>query len=173
MTTNAGVDLCYFWRHQKWLNDGRSGYICEENKATFFKDFKYIRKQGMQLVSKYALYFCPICSPLLSNNLWLTNAQHANAMATLLAQLIQDIPEIKISRPVQTNGVFAIIPKEIIVPLQEQYYFYVWDHPTNEMRWMCSFDTTKQDIYAFVNCIKEILQREQFSKVNTLVFYVT
>ncbi len=155
MTTNAGVDLVTFGGTKNGLMMGEA--VIFANKA-LSKDFKYIRKQGMQLVSKMRFISAQFVA-LLSNNLWLTNAQHANAMAALLAELIQDIPEIKINRPVQTNSVFANVPKEIIVPLQEQYYFYVWDHPTNEVRWMCSFDTTEQDIYAFVSCIKEIVAK--------------
>ena len=79
-------------------------------------------------------------------------------MAQKLAQRVAEIPQIKITQEVQTNAVFAIIPQEIIESLQREYFFYVWNEHTNEVRWMTSWDTTDDDIDQFVSYIKTLLK---------------
>ena len=63
--------------------------------------------------------------------------------------------QIKITQKVETNAVFAIIPKKYIVPLQKKYFFHVFNELTSEVRWMCSFDTSKEDIMDFTETIKK------------------
>lgn len=162
ITGDAGVDLITFGGTKNGMMLGEAVIFFNKKLS---EDFKYTRKHGMQLISKMRFISAQFIA-LLSNDLWLQNAQHSNAMATLLAQLLQDIPEIKVSRPVQANGVFAIAPKILIPLLQKEYSFYIWDHTTNEVRWMCSFDTTKNDIHIFIEQIKEIIaqQKKQSTK---------
>ena len=69
------------------------------------------------------------------------------------------LPEINITQPVEANGVFAIVPEKIIAPLQERFFFYIWDEKKSEVRWMTSFDTTEEEIYEFVNLIKQLLSK--------------
>lgn len=96
----------------------------------------------MQLVSKMRFISAQFIA-LLTDNLWLKNAQHANAMAQLLASEIKKIPHIQLSKDVQANAVFAYVQPKLIPLLQERYYFYVWDETTSEVRWMTSWDTTQ------------------------------
>jgi len=70
---------------------------------------------------------------------------------------MQDIPEITITQKVEANGIFAIIPKNIISRLQEEFFFYVWNEDRGEVRWMTSFDTTDTDIENFVKVLKKLL----------------
>ena len=63
------------------------------------------------------------------------NAAHANAMAKMLARLAEDVPGVRITRPVEANGVFAVIPREAIPILQADFFFYVWREETAEVRW--------------------------------------
>ena len=56
------------------------------------------------------------------------------------------MPGLTITRPVQTNAVFAAFPPAVIEPLQREFAFYVWDEPAGEVRWMCSWDTTAEDV---------------------------
>ena len=91
------------------------------------------------------------------NDLWKGAATHANKMAKLLETEVAKIPEIKITQPVVANGVFAIVPRHIIEPLQKRFFFYIWDDNKPEVRWMTSFDTTEQEIHEFVGLIKELL----------------
>jgi threonine aldolase len=154
LTTDIGIDLLSFGGTKNGMMIGEAVIFFNKDLA---KDFKYIRKQGMQLASKSRFIAAQFIA-LLSNDLWLKNAQHANNMAQFLAEEIAKIPEIKISQPIQANAVFAIIPPQLIPQLQAKYPFYVWNEQTSEIRWMTSFDTTKQDILDFVTFIKETIK---------------
>ena len=153
ITRDVGVDVLSFGGTKNGIMSGEA--IIFFNK-TLSRDFKYIRKQGMQLTSKMRFISAQFIA-LLSNDLWLQNAKHANEMAKLLEKEIRKIPQIKITQEVETNAVFAIVPKKYISTLQEKYFFYIWDEESLEVRWMTSFDTTKEDIYEFVDCIREVV----------------
>lgn len=118
---------------------------------------KYIRKQSMQLYSKMRFVGAQFIA-YFENDLWKETAAHANKMAQLLAVSVSKIPQIKITQPVDANGVFAIVPPEIIEPLQKEFFFYVWDENRSEVRWMTSFDTTKEEINEFVRLLKKLLK---------------
>ena len=120
------------------------------------KNFKFVRKQGMQLASKMRFVSAQF-EALFANDLWLQNAKHANKMARLLADKIREIPQVKITQEVQANAVFAIVPKHSIAKLQGKYFFYVWNEETSEVRWMASFDTQEEDIENFVKFVKETI----------------
>ncbi|SMO42932.1 L-threonine aldolase [Saccharicrinis carchari] len=149
MTIDAGVDVLSFGGTKNGLMFGEA--------VLFFKQptgaVKYIRKQTAQLHSKMR-YTAAQFEALLSDNLWRTNAFHANKMAQKLAVKLKAIPQIKITQEVQSNGVFAIVPPQIIAPLQKEFFFYVWDEHKSEVRWMCSFDTREEDIDDLVALIK-------------------
>jgi len=125
------------------------------NKA-LGQDFKYVRKQGMQLASKMRFISIQF-EKYLTGKLWLKSAEHANKMAQLLENKVKEIPQIKITQKVEANGVFAIVPEEIIDDLKQEYFFYDWDESKNEVRWMCSFDTKEEDILTFVELIQSKL----------------
>ena len=152
-TTDAGVDIVSFGGTKCGLMAAESVVFLND---TLDADFKYIRKQGMQLISKMRFVSAQFIA-YLSNNLWQKAAQHANTMAQELAEKLQQFPQITTTQPVQSNGVFAIVPRHIIAPLQNEYFFYVWDESTNEVRWMTSFDTTREDIDGFINVLSSLL----------------
>jgi threonine aldolase len=122
----------------------------------FGRDFLYLRKQGMQLASKMRFVSAQL-DTLLSNDLWRKNAQHANQMAALLHKEISKISKVKVVYKVEANGVFAQIPRKAIAKLQKRYFFYVWDEEQSVVRWMCSFDTTEQDVKQFAKFVGEIV----------------
>lgn len=153
-TADAGVDVLSFGGTKNGLMFGEAVLIFNPKLQS---DFKYIRKQGMQLHSKMR-YIAAQFEAYLTDDLWKQNAQQANAMARLLAQKVSEIKEIKITQPVQTNGVFVIVPGEIIEPFRQEYFFYTWNAGKNEVRWMTSFDTTEQDVEQFVTVLKRILK---------------
>jgi threonine aldolase len=94
---------------------------------------------------------------LLTDSLWLRNARHANAMAVRLADAVAELPGVEITRPVQANAVFAMLPAAATRALQERFDFYTWDENTGEVRWMCSWDTTVEDVEAFASALEESL----------------
>jgi threonine aldolase len=153
ITSDVGVDVVSFGGTKNGMMFGESVIFFNKNLS---QEFKYIRKQGMHLYSKMRFASAQFVA-YLENDLWLKNAAHSNKMAKLLEKEINKIPQIKITRPVESNGVFAIVPETIIEPLREKYFFYTWDEHTSEVRWMCSFDTTEEDIMDFVAAIKNLL----------------
>jgi threonine aldolase len=91
-------------------------------------------------------------SALFEGDLWLESATHANAMARRLADGAR-AKGIRITQRVDANEVFAVLPPDKIAPLQERFHFYVWDEPTNVVRWVTSWDTTEEDVDALVAAV--------------------
>jgi threonine aldolase len=149
-TRDAGVDILSFGGTKNGLMYGEAVVFFNDR---FAEDFKYIRKQGMQLASKMR-FIAAQFERYLDEEIWLKNAAHANRMARLLADEVRGIEQIRITQPVESNAVFAILPKDIIPRLQEKYFFYVWNEATGEVRWMCSFDTTEEDVRDFAGIIR-------------------
>ena len=110
----------------------------------------YLRKQSMQLASKMRFVSAQLLA-LFEGDLWRRAAGHANAMAARLAAGVGEA--VTITQAVEANGVFAILPPGAAERLQQDFKFYVWDHHTGEVRWMCSWDTSEEDVDAFVEAI--------------------
>lgn len=151
-TRDAGVDVLSFGGTKNGMMFGEA--IIFFDKA-FSRNMKFIRKQNMQLHSKMRFIGAQF-EALLSNDLWKRNAQHSNRMAKLLEQELKKFPAIHITRPVEANGVFAIMPGPIIPELQKKSFFYIWNENLSEVRLMCSFDTSTEDVERFVGALKEI-----------------
>jgi threonine aldolase len=150
-TRDLGVDVLSFGGTK---NGGMGAEAVVFFLAEPCQDFPYVRKQGMQLASKMRFVAAQF-EALLSNNLWQKNAERANRMAALLAREIDGILGVKIVQKVEANGVFAQIPRPAIARLQKQCFFYIWDEEQSVVRWMCSFDTTGQDVKRFAKLVAE------------------
>lgn len=153
ITLNAGIDILSFGGTKNGMMFGEAVIFFNKDLA---KNTKYIRKQSMQLFSKMR-YIGAQFEAVLTDDLWLRTARHANNMASLLAKEVENIPHIKLTQEVQANEVFAIIPRHIIEDLRKEYFFYDWDVDASEIRWVCSFDTTENDIMNFVTYLKSLL----------------
>jgi threonine aldolase len=152
-TTDAGVDVLSFGGTKNGMMFGES--ICFLRPGLSV-DFKYIRKQGMQLASKmrfisaqYIAYF--------RNDLWKRCASHSNEMAGMLAEKLKQIQEVKITQEVQSNGIFVIMPSGVVEKMRNHYFFYPWDEKRSEWRLMCSWDSEEKDIEDFVMLLKKEL----------------
>ena len=155
VTFGAGVDILSF-------GGTKNGALGAE--AVVFRDaaladgYGFVRKQGMQLASKHR-FLAAQFEALLSDGLWLESATHANAMAARLAARVRDVPGVRITQPVQANVVFAVIPPAAVAPLTEDFLFYVWNEATGEVRWMCSWDTTPEDVDGFAAAVRQAMGR--------------
>ncbi len=119
----------------------------------FAEGFAWRRKSAMQLASKHR-YVAAQVDALLADGLWERNASHANAMAHRLATAVQDLPGVKVTQETQSNAVFVILPEALREALYaEGFVFYIWDERTGEVRWMCSWDTTEDDVDTFVAAV--------------------
>lgn len=153
ITVNAGIDVLSFGGTKNGMMFGEAVIFFNTD---FSKEIKYIRKQLMQLHSK-TRFIAAQFSAVLKEELWIKTAAHANLMAQKLANAAAQIPGVKITQEVQGNEVFAIIPRDQIETLQKECFFYVWDENASEVRWVCSFDTTENDIAEFINLMRKKL----------------
>jgi threonine aldolase len=117
--------------------------------------FQYLRKQSLQLASKMR-FLAAQFEALLADDLWRSLADHSNQMAARLAALIRDVPGLTITRPVQANAVFATLPEDAVAVLQRQFDFYIWDQRLSEVRFMCSWDTTVEDVERLAGAVRAV-----------------
>ncbi|MDT0181876.1 low specificity L-threonine aldolase [Microbacterium sp. ARD31] len=154
-TRDAGVDVLSFGGTKNGAMLGEAIVVLDPAAAD---GLVFLRKLNMQLSSKMRFVSAQLVA-LLEGDLWLRNARHANAMAQRLRQGVESglqdgsIRGVSFSQPTQANGVFAVLPAGVADRLRESFRFYDWDAARNEVRWMCSFDTTEADIDAFVAAI--------------------
>ena len=153
ITTDVGVDILSFGGAKNGMMFGEAVVFFDPKLAV---GFKYLRKQGTHLPSKMRFISAQF-EALLAKDLWRRNAEHSNRMAQLLAAELAKLPQIKFTQKVESNGVFAILPKKYIPLLQKKYFFYVWNEQTSEVRFMTSFDTTEDDIKDFVRLVRKTL----------------
>ena len=111
---------------------------------------RFIRKQSMQLSSKMRFVAAQFVA-LLTDDLWWRNATRANAMAARLGAAASAVPGVTLAYPVQSNGVFAVLPPAVAEAMQTVWPFYVWDQAAGVVRWMTSFDTVDADVDGFVD----------------------
>jgi threonine aldolase len=152
-TKDAGVDVLSFGGTKNGMMFGEAVVILNPQIAD---EFQFIRKQGMQLHSKMRFISAQF-EAFLSNDLWKRSAEHANKMAAKLADGLQKIPRVTITQSVDGNGVFAIIPKEVVPQLQDEVFFYIWNDVLSEARLMCSFDTKESEIERFLKKLNKLI----------------
>lgn len=151
MSTDVGVDILSLGGTKIGMMYGEAVVVFNKKLAEYMR---FRQKQVMQLASK-TRFIAAQFETILTNDFWKKPANHANEMAQYLFQKLNKITSITITKPVQANAVFAIMNPNIIPILQAQYPFYVWNENTNEVRLMCSFDTTKDEIYSFIKVIQQ------------------
>jgi len=123
----------------------------------------YLRKMSMQLASKMRFVSAQLLA-LFENGLGLRSATHANTMAQRLRNSLEEgiasgvLSGLSFSAPTQANAVFAVLDPEVSDRIRQTFRFYDWDRSVGEVRWMCSFDTTEEDIERFVETITAELQ---------------
>ncbi|WSR66892.1 low specificity L-threonine aldolase [Streptomyces sp. NBC_01198] len=150
-TTDAGVDILSFGGTKNGLLLGECVVVLNPQRV---RSVRYLRKLSMQLASKMRFVSVQF-EALLAGDLWLRGAEHANAMARRLDAAVRGIDGVRVMRPVESNAVFALLPREVSERLQKRFRFYFWDESTGEVRWMCAFDTTEDDVDGFAAAIAE------------------
>lgn len=154
--TNAvGVDVITFGGTKNGMLFGEAVVVLNPDAVSHMK---HLRKLSMQLASKMRFVSVQL-EALLAKDLWLRNARHSNAMAQRLADGVSSVDGVEILHPVQANAVFARLPHDVSERLQKRFRFYFWDEAAGDVRWMCSFDTTEEDVDSFVQALKEELAR--------------
>lgn len=159
-TRDSGVDVLSFGGTKNGAL-GAEAIVVLNPEAS--EGLKYLRKLNMQLASKMRYVSAQLIA-LLEGDLWLRSASHANAMARRLRDALDagiaanELPGLGFTHETQSNGVFATLPAGVADRLRDRgFRFYDWDASRNEVRWMCSFDTSEADIDEFVAGIREEL----------------
>lgn len=155
MTTGAGVDVFS-------IGATKAGALAAEavvvvNEAVIGTE--YIHKYLAQLPSK-ARYVSAQVSALLDDGLGVALGSHANAMATALVDGLQAsaasgrIPPLDLTQRVDSNQVFARLPRQVAESLRAHVLFYDWDASDGEIRWVTSWDTSEEDVRGFVGAVE-------------------
>lgn len=153
-TRDAGVDILSFGGTKNGLLFGEVVVALNPEAA---HGLVFLRKMNMQLASKMRFMSAQFIA-LLEGDLWLRSASHANAMAARLRAAVDTIEGVRATQKTESNGVFAVLPPGVADRLRSSFRFYDWDEAAGEVRWMCSFDTTEEDVDAFVAAIRHELR---------------
>lgn len=157
-TTDVGVDVLSFGGTKNGALGGEAVVVLDPAASD---GLLFLRKLNMQLASKMRFISAQLIALLEptsdpAGELYLRSARHANAMAQRLRAGVEagladgSIAGVAFTQPTQSNGVFATLPDGVAERLRAAFRFYDWDASRNEVRWMCSFDTTEADVDAFV-----------------------
>ncbi len=113
------------------------------------EEFAWRAKQAGHLASKQRFLAAPALG-LFADGAWLRNAEHANSMARVLADSLMQLPGVTLGFPREANGVFVIFPSGVAERLQARgWHFY--ELTPGVHRLMCAWDTTRDDVEAFVS----------------------
>jgi threonine aldolase len=154
-TRDAGVDVLSFGGTKNGAMLGEAVVVLNAEASA---GLTFLRKFDMQLASKMRFVSAQLIA-LLEGDLWWRNATHSNAMAQRLRAGIEagladgTIKGVTFTQPTQANGIFATVPDGVADRLRASFAFYDWDAAINEVRWMCSFDTSEEDIDALIAAI--------------------
>ncbi len=152
LSADVGVDVLSLGGTKLGMMFGEAVIVFNKMLAA---SIGYKQKQAMQLASK-TRFIAAQFEAVLQDDFWRQPASQANRMARELAAVLQKHPEITVTKPVDANAVFALMPASWIPELQKHFPFYVWNEMTNEVRLMCAFDTTEGDIYAFADLLDRL-----------------
>ncbi len=152
MTADIGVDAVSFGGTKNGLMGAE---VCLLFSKTAKENFKFYRKQAMQLSSK-TRFLAAQFHAFLKDDLWLEIAKHSTSHARTLSEALREFEEIRLAHPVQSNALFVQLPKTWIAPLKKKFFFYVWPGPENLCRWMISFDWTEDISRRLIEEIREV-----------------
>lgn len=152
LTVDCGIDVLSFGGTKNGLMMGECVVVFTDALKA---EARFVRKQSAQLASKMRYLSCQFTA-YLSDNLWLKNATHANAMANRLYEALKPLPGVCFTQKAESNQLFLTMPRAVIDRMLQSYFFYFWDEANDEIRLVTSFDTTEEDIEQFIATLKEV-----------------
>ena len=164
-TTDAGVDLVSLGGTKIGAMAAEAVVVTDASSVrgkALAEAMPFLRKTSMQLSSKMRFMSAQLIALFQDNAaLAIENATRANAMAKLLYEGVVEIAaensNVSVQNPAEANAVFPVLPASITEKLQQQYRFYVWNQETGQVRWMCSWDTTEEDVRGILAALKAAL----------------
>jgi threonine aldolase len=155
ITTDVGVDVLSFGATKNGALGAEAVVLL---RADLGDGIQFMRKQSMQLASKMRFISAQL-DVLLADDRWREPAAHANAMARRMRDALAGVDGVEFNQPVEANALFAVLPPGVAEELQRDWRFYTWDESTGEVRWMCSWDTTPEQVDAFAGAVREAVGR--------------
>lgn len=152
-TVDVGVDVISFGGTKNGMMYGEAIVFCNPALAG---PAKFVRKQMGQLPSKMR-YISAQFGALLTDGLWIANAEHANAMARRLYDGIASLPHVDCPVTPVVNSLFPIISSKDAESLRSVAPFYDWDSPRHQVRWMTSWDTRVDQVEAFCHAASQLV----------------
>lgn len=161
MTTDAGVDIVSFGGTKIGAMAAEAVITLTDSPA-LADATAFLRKTSMQLASKMRFISAQL-NALMANDAALArrNARNANAMAALLDTELRTRaatdPRICVPNRTAANAVFPILPADVTATVFNAFRFYTWNTDTGLVRWMCSWDTTTDDVTALLAALDDAL----------------
>jgi threonine aldolase len=154
MTWQAGVDVLSLGATK---NGAMAAEVVIFFNADHAREFEFRRKRGGHLFSKMRLLSAQL-DAYFTDDLWLANARHANAMARRLVAGLSPLKGTSLLYPVDANEIFVVLPAHIHDALQEagaQYHPWPSDRPGERaFRLVTAFDTDQADVDRFLSIAK-------------------
>lgn len=146
-TTDAGVDVLSFGGTKNGLVFGEAVCFLAPGMAS---RFPFERKSAGQLSSKMR-YVGAQFAAVFGSSAWHEMATNANEKATRLAEGARAAGIELVWEP-QANEVFAYLPEAAMRRLMKVTDFYDWEQRGDRyvVRWVCSWDTTDEDVDRFL-----------------------
>jgi threonine aldolase len=146
ITWELGVDVLCFGGTK---NGTAAGELVIFFDKTISRDFDYRAKQAGQLASKTRFLAAPWLA-LLTDDVWLRNARHANQAARRLADRLRKEAGIESVFPVEANAVFVSMGERVVSGLHANgWRFFKFIEP-DVYRLMCSWSTTEEEISSLI-----------------------
>lgn len=160
-TTDAGVDIVSFGGTKNGALGAEAVVLLDPQAVQAGpegagKAVEYLRKSSMQLSSKMRFVSAQLVA-LLTDELWLRSAGHANAMAARLAEGVRGLDGVTLTQQPAANQVLAVVDPSVADAVRSRYAFYDWDASRSEVRWMTSWDTTDDDVDGFLAALRSAL----------------
>jgi threonine aldolase len=102
-TWRSGVDVLCFGATKAGALSAEAVVFFDSALA---EEFAFRRKRGGHLASKMRFVSAQL-DAMLKDDLWRRSAAHANALAGRIGKALQEMPDIEMAAPVETNMVFA------------------------------------------------------------------
>lgn len=151
----AGVDVLCLGGAKNGMALGEAVVFFDSGLAD---EFEYRCKQAGQLASKMRFMSAPWIG-MLKNGAWLNNARHANYCAALLDTELSAINGVKRMYPCQANSVFVELPEPAATALLEAGWRFYSFIGAGGARFMCSWQTTEEDVRLLVEAVKQAVEK--------------
>ncbi|MEI7973068.1 MAG: beta-eliminating lyase-related protein [Bdellovibrio sp.] len=152
LAMDLGVDALSFGGTKNGMMFGEAVIVFEKHLQHRLRP---IQKQSAQLPSK-GRYVAAQFVAYFSSELWRRIATNSLARAQELYEHTKAIPSVRVLAPVQSNAVFVQLPRQALKALRQDRFFYIWNEKLQHCRWMCSWDTSSEDVRYFSNRLLEL-----------------